>query len=46
MAEGTVMHWIKKIEASLKKQKTSLRFEFFKVFVYLGIFWFVLSLLI
>ena len=39
------MDWIKKIEVSLKKRKTSLQFEFFKAFVYLGIFWFVLSLL-
>ena len=36
------MDWVKKIEVSLKKQKTSLQFEFFKAFV----FWFVLSLLI
>lgn len=40
------MDWVKKIEVSLKKQKTSLQFEIFKVFVYLGVFWFVLSLFI
>ena len=41
-----VMNWIKKIETSLKKKKPSLQFEFFKVFFYLCIFWFVLSLFI
>ena len=40
------MEWIKKIEVSLKRKKTSLRFEFFKAFVYFGVFWFVLSLFI
>jgi len=41
-----VMDWIKKIEVSLKKRKTSLQFEFFKAFVYLSVFWFALSLFI
>ena len=46
MAEGAVMHWIKKIETSLKKQKTSLQFEFLRAVVFLSIFWFVLILFI